>query len=1146
MRLKTLNLNKYGMFTDRVLDFGNHEQGQPDFHIIYGLNEAGKSTALSAWNDFLFGIKHGSPFGFLHSNAMEIGAELESENEVLAFTRLRKRNNSLFNSHGEGLDEIQLQRLLGGFSRDDYEKLFSLNEEILEKGGNDILASKGDLGRMLFSASTGLLEITQRMEDKKKEIENFYKTRGRTTQLNGIKNNMSELKHRWIELDVDAGEYKRLSTEYADLQKALNEARKKKAETDTELENAKKQLDGLPLRADYIAQDTKLNAIQQLPKPPANWRVKVEEFSDNLIKAKTYIEQTRKELDNIFMEQESHPIDPIALQLKGEIEIAQDLKSSFLEARKDIPKREQEYQEVLTDLKFLAKGLGIDFNPNDANYFVADRITIFRTLIEEHSGVIANYENRREAYEKQKVIVSGFAAKLEGISLVPEHIKILEIHLGHFRENDPSARLQLIQDRISEDEDKIASLFQDLSPWSGAESELEEIVTPKIRTLRNLDQKKQEEIQHCKSLQQQFSLLESEQKELESTLNDNIKLPEVTLDDLASSRKKRDTLWSEHKRELDSATADAFETAMYRDDEITKQKGELESQGKLNAEHQRQLNKLKKEITNTKNKILQSDELIASLIKEYEEYWITTTGVSGTIPEVDEFIDWIETRNQIVESIRNRNSLLRSEKALLSKRNNLSEKILIALEKLDSKPSVSLSAKELGRYADETVKNLRQLLAQSEEMVRAKLEETRRKLEFQEAEKKLHDWNKDWKSACENSPFQFDETPTTVEIREKIQLVEKYNPLLKELENLAHRISSMTANRERFENNVSKLADKLDLSSNSNNLLEVWEKISTRADKAVKNHEYQEKLDSEAERLQKNLKFRQDEIEETQALISEMGKPYKVNDLVELKKILEDAAEYEQLHLRREESLERIRQIIQKNSNEEALAEIVELDEGELRVKIDQLKNDSNEYQFEIENIVSKKRELELQLEAINDDGEVAKLKEKHANLQMLLEQEVKTHLRKKFGIILLEQAIKRYRDVHKSEMMNLASKTFSAISMGRYHSLGTALQKEQEVLIVNSADGGTKYVEQLSEGTRFQLYLALRIAGYYEVLKKSSPVPFVADDILVTFDNQRTKETLKVLETMSRKGQVIYFTHHKHLCEIANQSYQSVKIQEL
>ncbi len=48
-----LYLKAYGSFSEHGLDLA----GPPDFHVIYGPNEAGKSTTLRAFTALLFGIE---------------------------------------------------------------------------------------------------------------------------------------------------------------------------------------------------------------------------------------------------------------------------------------------------------------------------------------------------------------------------------------------------------------------------------------------------------------------------------------------------------------------------------------------------------------------------------------------------------------------------------------------------------------------------------------------------------------------------------------------------------------------------------------------------------------------------------------------------------------------------------------------------------------------------------------------------------------------------------------------------------------------------------------------------------------------------------------------------------------------------------
>ena len=79
MRLRRLDLIRYGHFTDRSFTLPAAES---DFHIVFGPNEAGKSTALCAIEDLLFGIPMHSPYGFLHDyTRMRIGAVLENRGD---------------------------------------------------------------------------------------------------------------------------------------------------------------------------------------------------------------------------------------------------------------------------------------------------------------------------------------------------------------------------------------------------------------------------------------------------------------------------------------------------------------------------------------------------------------------------------------------------------------------------------------------------------------------------------------------------------------------------------------------------------------------------------------------------------------------------------------------------------------------------------------------------------------------------------------------------------------------------------------------------------------------------------------------------------------------------------------------------------
>ena len=81
-------------------------------------------------------------------------------------------------------------------------------------------------------------------------------------------------------------------------------------------------------------------------------------------------------------------------------------------------------------------------------------------------------------------------------------------------------------------------------------------------------------------------------------------------------------------------------------------------------------------------------------------------------------------------------------------------------------------------------------------------------------------------------------------------------------------------------------------------------------------------------------------------------------------------------------------------------------------------------------------------------------------------------------------------------------------------------------------AGGGRVDVAGLSEGARDQLFLALRLA----LLERRSgePLPFIGDDILASFDDERTRATLALLADYGRRRQAILFTHHRHVADLA------------
>ena len=149
---------------------------------------------------------------------------------------------------------------------------------------------------------------------------------------------------------------------------------------------------------------------------------------------------------------------------------------------------------------------------------------------------------------------------------------------------------------------------------------------------------------------------------------------------------------------------------------------------------------------------------------------------------------------------------------------------------------------------------------------------------------------------------------------------------------------------------------------------------------------------------------------------------------------------------------------------------------------------------------------------------------------------DVERYARLRLASAVLREAVERYRKEHQGPVLDRAGALFARLTAGSFAGLRADVdEKGLPVLLGVRADGATLLkVEGMSEGTADQLYLALRLASLQTYLDDHEPMPLVVDDILVNFDNARALAALKALADLSGRTQVLFFTHHDHLVDLA------------
>jgi uncharacterized protein YhaN len=213
MRLLDLGLDRYGPFTGRRLSF------RPDarLHVVLGPNEAGKSSALAAITDLLFGIPTRPTSDFLHqAKDLTLSAEIAArDGRRLQFTR-RKNKPQLTDATGQPFGPEVLADYLGGIGREAFGKAFGLDAAALRQAGHELGDTGGELGAALFSAAAGLRGLEALKKALTAEAEALYIPAGRTRAFNVARSRYDALGQAERTAVLGGEALKRLTTESAE------------------------------------------------------------------------------------------------------------------------------------------------------------------------------------------------------------------------------------------------------------------------------------------------------------------------------------------------------------------------------------------------------------------------------------------------------------------------------------------------------------------------------------------------------------------------------------------------------------------------------------------------------------------------------------------------------------------------------------------------------------------------------------------------------------------------------------------------------------------------------------------------------------------------------------------------------------------
>jgi uncharacterized protein YhaN len=1158
VRIGRLDLTRYGRFSDYRLDFGAAPPGGSDFHIVYGLNETGKSTTAAAILDLLFGIDKQSAYGAAKGrasvpnwhpyNAMRIGARLELGGRAYEVARLKRDKNSLVDANDRPLDESLLAAELAGVDRQSFHMMFSLDDESLERGGEAILASRGDLGQLLFSASAGLAEISDRLESLRKKADEFYRPRASTTELAEWKRELDALKHERDAADTLAPAYAELvrqrdmaREDYAAAAKTLSERRAREGEIG-------RQLSALPHLAALREAESRCAPLEALPPPPQEWRNEVQRLEAEAIRldvqrqgAESAIRAPEDQLKRV-------DADPPALKIADRVDAWRELRSRY-DSAADIAARQGELAAKRDGVADILRRLGREGEAEPRTLPLAARVVgALEDLIAARSGVLSRLEAAAEAAEAARNALG------HALQEAPQGaddrrtgaMASLKARVMEARRDDSASRSRAARDDIDKATRKLKEAFAALAPWRGNWEALALVAVPSEAETAEWRHRVAQSAALRRQALDSLAARTSEAGSLTAEAAAAARAADLLSDDAAAEiRSAREAAWSAHRAALDRRTADAFEAAMRRDDAAGAAR--LAGAREVAALRERtiKLAGVEAERKRAAADLEAADKAIGALDHE-----IATIAPAASPQGRDPlaFIDaWRTKRNEalaLVEALRRAEE---AERRAEDEGERMRERLAAALRAAGVKRDETGDLEAMIEAAETSLSDEAKHAALRQRAQERRVEAAHAAARLKTAMDADANWRKAWREACAGTWLGEAAGETAIgAVKQSLKTLDELRAALNVCAELEDRIAKMERDKRLFADEVAAVVVALGLkdapddvrqraNATEERVARARENMRRRAEKAEALEEAQARLQAVAEALEVNAR---------QA--STLTSFFAVATLAEVAVKLEDCRRRDELRAEivREKaaiiaanvagSLEAARSILEHAHPAALMAELAELNAR--APHDDQAHAEAH----------SAHREVVKRLEAVGGDDAVARLEEKRRTILEAVNDGARRYLILRAGIAAAEEALRLFRDRHRGAMMERASEAFRLISRGAYRALTTAPNGQSETLIALGVDGGSKEAAQLSKGARFQLYLALRVAGYHELAKIRTPAPFIADDIMETFDHFRAEEALRLFADMGRVGQVIYFTHHQHLAEIAKAVCPEARVHEL
>ncbi|MEI8372024.1 MAG: AAA family ATPase [Planctomycetota bacterium] len=1144
MRFERLHIPAFGPFTNLDLQFP--AQGG-DLHVIHGPNEAGKSSLLRAFRDLLFGIRGQSSDNFLHDyKKLRITGEIVSRaGKRLSFQRRKGNRNTLLDADDNELPDNTLIPFLGSVDQGYFSAMFGLGTKELREGAEQLLRGEGDIGNALFSASMGGTPVQMVLAALTEESDGLFK--GRATANVSIRpavNRHKELLRKIREAVVSPEAWEKIEKDLAAAEDAKTKLEGEISAFTRDLEWISRCEDAIPTVGRLSEEMRKLAVLPLMPDVSSD-------FVERARAARKAAGEAHAEFDRLMSR---------IAKLEEQLADCQTTPALLAEADALDQLHQNlggyhERKNSLTNLETKLAGLEATLLAGMQNLEMSGNFSVLETLRLSSAARLACEE---AADDLQKALEER-EKNIEKTDDLKTQIKTLETQLQDLPETDltnlrdalaVAAGATEANRTLSASESEVKRLTHEVKDrhreLTDAPSDLDttgSLSVPSKATIRRIGEEMNGIHRAINSEESKLlggiKRIESLQAEL-GRMERRRELPSEQA--LRKAREHRDRGWTlvladwkggGSKEELVPGTPleDAFPQTIVQADDIADQLRE-QAEAVAQAEEKRfQINQSEKQNREAEGKI---SELQCKL-KECQTSWEATWLPCGIAPRSpDEMEEWRETWIEFKDLLR---QMRVAEETLQQKSNQVQEaKIQLAAVLSES------VEKEFTLLFDESRRRVQQGEQSSGRRIEIINQLQGLKIQrepFEQSNARLATAvdiaTTKWAAQCQNADM-----PKTISPKSGLVLLQERKELLAKFDSWKESSAKSQKSKEavgQYEQAVSEKSVALGIRGDTTEAREsnLWKMLAKARD-----------VHTRHEQLAEQFKEAKNTLEESQASCTQADQT--LEELVHLAK-LETAESLESLLTNLELRHQAQSRIATFRDTLSGLARGQTVDDFLARIRAEDietlpqrrhtLQSQKQEKEATLQTMRDTLSGLKHQRQTLESAGDAAaNYRQQAESCAARLTQDASRFVRLRLAAHFLQTQIERFRKENQGPLLEQSGQIFRHITRGAFGGLGAEFNADDTPILVGLRPDQTSVsITGMSDGTRDQLYLALRLAALDRYLEQHEPMPLILDDLLITCDNDRAAAILPQLASLAQRTQIFLFTHHDHLVDLCRKT---------